>query len=251
MRRHAWAQSRKSGINGVRQLRISGRAIGRGRREASRKNRVLWALFLITAVALAAAVWIDMSMRPVIENIVAYQARIQAARLVNEAVLEQLERGGADYDRLVRLTRSGDGEVMSIEADMMQINRLKSLMSASVVARLTSEANREFSVPAGTLMGNHFTSGRGPMVVIKTVPTGYVQSEIYNKFSSAGINQTLHQIMLDVNVQTLAVLPGYSVKTETVTNICIAETIIVGKIPQGYASIGGEPATYFSFSKEK
>lgn len=224
--------------------------IGGQTKPRRRKNGFLRFLFFIIILALAFAVWVDFSMRPAIENIVAYQAKVLATKLINEAMIGQMERTDIRYDELVRVTRGENGEITSIEADMVQINRLKSLMSDSIIRNLEKSDKREISIPLGTIIGNQFTSGRGPMIVIRIVPTGYVQSEILNDFSSAGINQTLHQIILRVNVQMTAVLPGYSIPTETETNFCIAETVIIGEIPQGYAVIGGEKPTFAPVNPE-
>lgn len=209
-----------------------------------RRKKAPFRLLLIAAAILGLALLADNAMRPAIENIVSYQTRVFAARQINEAMLEQLERSDAGYGELVRVVRGNSGEIMSIQADMAQINRLKSSMSDSIIRKLQDGGNQEISIPVGTMIGNQLTTGRGPLITVQVTPTGYVQSEIFNRFSSAGINQTLHQVMLRVNVQMLAMLPGYNIKTETETNFCIAETVIVGEVPQGYASIGGEKAVF-------
>lgn len=220
-----------------------------GQHGPRRKKNVPARILLVLAVILGLALWADAAMRPAIENIVSHQVKVFVTRQINEAMLEQIERADVAYDGLVRVVRNQNGEITSIQADMAQINRLKSSMSDSVIQKLENGGDHEISIPLGNLVGNQLTSGHGPMITVKVIPTGYVQSEIFNRFSSAGINQTLHQIMLRVNVQMIAVFPGYNIKTETETNFCIAETVIVGEIPQGYASLGaglkpdtGDPA---------
>ena len=200
--------------------------------------------FMVFAGMLALIIWLDVITRPVIKGVIEYHAKVFATRLLNEAMEQQLEVSEIGYGNLVAITRGANGDVMSIEADMAEINRLKTQLSLAVVDRLENEKDREIQLPVGTMIGNQFTSGRGPQVTIKIIPTGYVQSEIQNRLSSAGINQTLHQIMLNVSVQIIAVTPGYNIRTETSTNFPIAETVIVGRIPQGYASIETGVATF-------
>ena len=208
----------------------------RRRHPAGRRSNARMPLLLIGAGILALIFLIDAQIRPVIESMTAYQAKVLAVRAMNEAMARELQKGSYSYGDLVAVTRGPDGEVKSIEADMAAINGLKTRMGEGIVSSLELGENRRISLPLGTLMGNQFTSGRGPKIEIRVVPAGAVSTRIYNQFASAGINQTLHQIMLEATVQMAAVLPGYSVQTETVTNYCIAETIIVGGIPQGYAS---------------
>ena len=205
--------------------------------------------FMIAAGLLALFIWLDVITRPVIKGVIEYQAKVFATRLINEAMEWQLDASGVSYSNLIAITRGTDGDVTSIEADMAQINRLKTQLSLAVVDRLENEKDREIQLPVGTMVGNQFTSGRGPVITIKIIPTGYVQSEIQNRLSAAGINQTLHQIMLKISVQIIAVMPGYNVKTETSTNFTIAETVIVGNIPQGYASIETGVATFSPIEK--
>lgn len=213
-------------------------------RQSGRPRRRGGAVLIVIIACVAVLVlWIDAAARPVIESMAAYQAKVFATRIINNAMLAQMESAGINYSELVKITRGNDQEVMSIETDMAAMNRLKTHMSDAVIAQLGKNENRKISVPLGTIIGNQFTSGRGPLVEIKILPVGYVQSEIYNEFTSAGINQTLHQIMLRVTVQIAAILPGYHVKTDTVTNFCLTETVIVGKIPQGFAVVGNT-ATY-------
>ncbi len=202
------------------------------------KKRSFNALLFFAAVGLALFVWADFSMRPAVERILEYETQVFASRLINEAILSQADEGD-DYGELVRVTRNQDGEATSLEADMAAVNRYKYNVTTSVLSELEKRENQEILLPIGTVIGNQFTSGRGPNVAIKVIPAGYVQTDVFNSFTAAGINQTLHRIMMRVNVSMTAVLPGYSVNTETETSFCIAETVIVGEIPEGYAAIDG------------
>lgn len=216
----------------------------RAKRSNRRRHRGLRVGLVVIASVTAILLLADMTIRPAVEELVMYQAKVFATRLINAAMVEQLESESFEYERFVDITRDENGEIKSIEADMSQINRLKSKVSSGVSQKLDDPANRALSMPIGTIIGNELTSGRGPLVEIRMVPAGYVQTEIYNRFTAAGINQTLHQIMLGVTVQMTAVLPGYRIRTETQTSFCIAETVIVGQIPQGYAVIGETPALF-------
>ena len=61
--------------------------------------------------------------------------------------------------------------------------------------------------------------------------------------SAAGINQTRHQILLHVDVYTGILLPGFTASTKVSNEIAVAETVIVGGVPQTY--------TYFSTTEDK
>lgn len=182
-------------------------------------------------------VFLDLQLRPVIQAMAAYQAKSYTVRIMNEAFAGEL--GVDQYNNLVRVTQNGQGEITSIMIDMMEANRLKIRVTQSILDELSNLERSEIMVPVGTMLGNQYTSGRGPLIKIQVIPLGYVESNIYNHFSSAGINQTLHRVMLEQTVQIAAVIPGYSVQTEATASICIGETVIVGKVPDFYTQIEG------------
>jgi len=182
-------------------------------------------------------------LRPAVESAAAYQVNIFATRIINTAILEQMNHHDLTYGDLIRVSRGPGGEVVSIESDMAAINRLKANVTLSVVEGLEEMGVASLWVPLGTLLGNEITSGRGPLVEIRLYPIGYVHTDLRSEFTQAGINQTLHQIMLDSSVRMRAVIPGYTIQTEVSTSYGIAETVIVGSIPDVYANIGlGEGA---------
>lgn len=202
-----------------------------------------WRQIKIMAFIMAIVVgvfWLDSRIRPIIKTITTYQAKLAATRSINNAVIHVISEEDVVYNSIVTVDKNDVGEVSSLETDMIVMNRLKSLITNKVSEQLILDANNTIRVPIGTLLGGQILSGRGPIVEFKVLPVGYVQTEIYNHFESAGINQTLHQIMLKVTASVTAVIPVYSVTTDVSTNLCIAQTIIVGKVPTAYTDINGE-----------
>ena len=56
-------------------------------------------------------------------------------------------------------------------------------------------------------------------------------------FTSAGINQTLHQIMLDVEVEITLLIPGGKTETRVDAAVCVAETLLMGQVPDTYLGL--------------
>ena len=209
-------------------------------RRGAQRHRWKPALLLAGIALLAGIVLLDARMRPVIENMAAYQAKVFTSKIMNEAMLAQLEKSGVQYDDIIHVVQKNDGELSSIQTDMVEVNRLKTEMTKAVVEKLEDRDSQSVQVPIGSLMGVQLTSGRGPKIEIRVIPVGYAHTELYNNFISAGINQTLHQIMIKTSVKTTVIVPGYTVQTETVTNFCIAETVIVGSVPEAFTQIDGD-----------
>lgn len=190
---------------------------------------LLWAIFLV-----------DSRLRPMITTIAQYQAKLAVTETINQAVLEILSQEDMGYDKIIALTEDEQGQVRSISTDMRTVNRLKAEVSNQVSNRLMEASNQSVLIPLGTILGGEYFSGRGPEIEFQVLPTGYVETDFYNQFQSAGINQTLHQIMLSVRVTVAAVAPLYTSSAQVDTNICVAETVIVGEVPEAFTDINGD-----------
>ena len=189
---------------------------------------------------LALAVGLDGRVRPLITTAFTYQAKLYATRAVNDAVLAVVGEGDVRYGSIIRARENEEGRVTFLETDMAAMNRLKSEITNEVADRLQRAAEEEVALPLGTLLGGNFLSGRGPSVRFRVMPAGYAETDFYNDFRSAGINQTLHQLMISVQVPVSAMMPLYTVTTDVTTTVCVAETVIVGDVPESFTDISGD-----------
>ena len=79
--------------------------------------------------------------------------------------------------------------------------------------------------------------GRGPDVPVQIIVLTSSRVEFNNSIVTAGINQTKHQINLEVIVDIDILIPWESQSAEVVTEVMIADTIIVGKVPETYLNM--------------
>ena len=208
-----------------------------------KKQLRAWKMICLGLAVLALLFLTDQRMRPMVETITSYQAQLFATRAINEAVMEVIAQENAAYGSIISISQGQDGLVSSLSTDMVTINHLKARITEQVSDRLQNNPNNTILIPLGTLLGEDLLSGRGPMVSVKVLPVGAVSTDFYNEFSEAGINQTLHQIMLLVQADISAIMPFYNIETKVNTNICIAQTVIVGKVPSAYTDINGDIST--------
>lgn len=191
---------------------------------------------VLIALIVFLGVMVSNNLKPVVQTISSNQAKILCTAAVNNAVVSELQKLNVDYDKLVAVLRDESGTITAIETNAVEINRLKAILTEAVNARLSAIPDQNVSIPLGTLSGIEFLSGRGPRVKLKMLPSSYVESALVNKFDTAGINQTQHQIMIEFTVTMTAILAPYSTTVDVVTNVCIAETIIIGTVPDTYAT---------------
>ena len=139
------------------------------------------------------------------------------------------------YGRLVRVSRE-EGRVVSLETDTVLLNQIKSRITQAAVRKMEKLSDYRLTVPLGSVSGIDLFSGKGPKVRFLLQPQTAVESQILQQFQSAGVNQTQHRIYLQLNVEIEALIPGFSAKTSVQTQVELAQTVIVGEVPQFYAS---------------
>ena len=200
-------------------------------------NRLGIKLIALALILLGAFFIVDLSFRPVVETINAYQCHETVSRIINQAVLAELERGSVEYSQLVNLSTNNDGEVISVESNIVNINRLKTEVAERIEREIERLANINIEIPIGTLLGIQLLHGRGFKVGMSVQPFGYTTTSIISEFTSAGINQTLHRIVIEIDTSVDAVIPGISTRVPVSTAIVAAETVIVGRVPDAYTHV--------------
>ncbi len=194
-------------------------------------------LISVSLIFIGMMLFVDVSLRPVVEKVNYIQCSNAVTDIINSAVVDELRREDVDYSTLVRLTTNNDGEVISIESNVTNIN----ILQAAVSSRLNRELQRmsavDISIPVGTLLGVQMLHGRGFDVGISLHPSGYPRTQIISEFTEAAINQTRHRIIIEVVAVVDAVIPGYSTGVTVTTTVVAAETIIVGRVPDAYTHV--------------
>ncbi len=215
------------------------RAIKRSGRVKKKFFIIFWTtLILLTTLVII----IDMQIRPIIETVAGYSVQSNATQIISDAIDTELLHNANEYKNLVKVQYGDDGQVAAVEADVIKINYIKTNLNNIIIDKLSKLKNSTMNIPIGTLIGGSILSGRGPRIPIEMIPAGFVQSQVISTFSSSGINQTVHRIVIQLEVGISAIIPGYTIYVTVPADFCIAETIITGTVPGAYTQIIGEPS---------
>ncbi len=188
-------------------------------------------------VALAIALWVYWkSMTPTILDIAQVQVKAQTTQAVNEAVLSVLQ--GVDYADFVTVEKNSQNEVVLITANSNSVNQLARNASIVTQGKINTLFQQAISIPLGTLSGIPLLSQLGPDVNIVIDPVGTVQCSFVSHFETAGINQTLHRIYLNVSSTVDVIIPSSHQVVQIETPILVCETVIVGKVPDTFLQGG-------------
>lgn len=154
--------------------------------------------------------------------------------LINETVGEVLEAGGVKYADLITLERGADGSVTAITTNAVRMNMLKSDLSKRLAEKMAQTDKSTIGIPWGTLTGSALLNGRGHTMKLRISLYGYALTDLVSEFASAGVNQTRHRIYLTVRVTANGFIALWHISSPVETKVLVAETIIVGSVPQVY-----------------
>lgn len=213
-----------------RRRRLSTRRTRRPVRNAAGVTLLLAACLAAVFISL-----LEFRLRPVVEQMAARQVNNHVTAKLN-AALSTLVTGNHE---LIAIERAPDGEILALSGDMERINQMRAQVVQAALDTLEQVDVHTLGVPMGSLFDFDLLWAKGPVVEVHSLVAGTVTTDIRSEFRAAGINQTLHRILLDVEVPLTVLLPGSRSQTTARLTLCASETVIVGKVPQTYLNLSG------------
>lgn len=190
--------------------------------------------FLLSAAVIALTVVGTAHLRSLLGNLAATRVSNMVGQVVTAAVNDAISSGEILYNDLIVMEKGDGGAITALHSNMAQFNRLQSAITQDVLTRLDEVSDTDLTIPAGTLTGSAFLVGRGPELTVKMQSVGSCSAHFENEFDQAGINQTTHRILLCVDVSMSILLPGFKTGTDVSHSFSVAETVIVGAVPDSY-----------------
>lgn len=220
------------------------------RRYRDRKAVARTVGFFLIVTLLAVLIYASLQMRPLVERMAVTRVENTVNRIVSEAVDEAITSGKLSYDRLISFEKDADGRITAVHSNMAAFNRLQAEILDIVLARIEQVSARELSIPIGSLTGTPLLAGRGPRIRMRMESIGSSSAEFQNQFETGGINQTRHQIILEINVSVSILLPGFTTATKVSSAVTVAETVIVGAVPETYTYFHTTDTDYIEDAKD-
>lgn len=206
-------------------------------------RRILFILLLAAALGMVGFFWLRSRYESAILELAQTQVKNSTSDLINDAIDKQIEEGNIQYDRIIYFEKDLNGRITALKTNMSEVNRLKTdilnLINDEILALDTSD----LGIPLGSFILPEFFAGMGPVIPVRILSIRNSDASFTSFFSEAGINQTLQQLNMEVCVDVSVLVLG---KTETFTvssQVVVAETIIVGEVPNTYLQTGGNYGT--------
>ncbi len=211
------------------------RARARLRQNTSRPLLKLAFVFILTVIALLYI--FHARFKPAIRIYAEHQAQNAVYQLINTQIEKALSSANLSYQSFVNLEKDSDGRICAITTNMSAMNTFKAQVTDAILKENADMPPFELKIPAGVLLANEYFAGYGPNIPVKILPFSSVKTSYSNSFTSAGINQTRHQIMMNFTASVNMLFPGFRDNMTVTSDICIAETVIVGATPQFFAGL--------------
>ncbi len=204
----------------------------------TKKSRRLLKVIAALIALLLIFMFVTAKIYPFLDGIADSSVQNAVTIEINRAVSEKMNSGELGYETLVTLSKDESGAITAITSNIVNINRLQSELIEIITRRVKDSKTSVISIPIGNMTGSPFLSGRGPSIKFHIISVNSVSASFSSEFTSAGINQTRHRILLEVRVRVSVLVPGAISQSSVAKQIVVAETVIVGKVPGTYAYFG-------------
>lgn len=159
--------------------------------------------------------------------------------LINDAIDRQIEAGDIQYDRIVYFEKNLDGAITALKTNMSEVNRLKTNTLNIINDEILALDQSEIGVPIGSIFLPEIFSGRGLPIPVQIIAIRNSDGYFESHFTQAGINQTLHRLNMCVVVDVSILVLGRSTSFTVSSEVVVAETIIIGDVPDTFLQTGG------------
>ena len=202
-------------------------------------GKFLRLIIIILSVSLTLLIFFRVKYNDSILSLAKTQVSNTTSDLINDAIDRQIEDGNIQYDRMVYFEKDLDGRITALKTNMSEVNRLKTDILNIINDDILSLSTNDLGIPLGSLFLPEFLSGRGPNIPIQILSIRNSDASFSSDFREAGINQTLQQLNMHVSVDVTILVLGKTQSFTISSQVVVAETIIVGDVPDTFLQTGG------------
>lgn len=201
--------------------------------------RFLLRLLLVFAVVLGGLLLFRSHYRPLLRELAETQIKNATSDLTNDALTELLARDSVAYDRIVYLEKDLNGRITAMKTNILEVNRMKTEILEIINQEILDWDTAKLGIPIGSLIFPELFAGKGFCIPVHVLSIRNSDASFESRFQQAGINQTLHRLMMEVNVDASILVLGQTESFSLTSEVVAAETVIVGEVPGTFLNTGG------------
>lgn len=196
-------------------------------------------LLLLALICFFALILFRLKYNDAIRVLAHTQVTNATSDLINDSIDAQIANGDIRYDRIVYFEKDLNGRITALKTNMSEVNRLKTGILNLINDEILALDASDIGIPLGSLVLPEVFSGRGRHIPVQIMSIRNSDASFSSSFSEAGINQTLHQLTMHISVDISVLVLGRTESFTVSSQVVVAETVIVGDVPDTYLQTGG------------
>ena len=215
--------------------------MSRARKRKKRRIRRFFLTGIIAAGILCIGVFLSVKMiiEPNLEDVSRLRAEVLVSRTVNRALTEQFQNEERP-EALFVVTKDENGRIELVQANSLEINVLMTQLALNLQEAFRNMDKEPLEVPLGALIGSKLLSRSGPNIDLEITPLSVLSTDFRTEFESKGINQTKYKIYIILKCRVKVLAPFSSSTFDTSSTVLIAETVILGEVPDSFVQVPKE-----------
>ncbi len=204
-----------------------------------RLGKLFRLLAVVLLIATALFIWFRVKYHETICALSKTQVTNATSDLINDAIDQQIEAGNIQSDRIVYFEKDLNGRITALKTNMSEVNRLKTKILNLINDEILAMDTNDLGIALGSLFLPEFLSGSGPQIPVQILSIRNSDAAFNSSFTEAGINQTLHKLSMAISVDVSILVLGHAQSFTVSSEVVVAETIIVGQVPDTFFQTGG------------
>lgn len=200
------------------------------------KYKIIASLIIIATIIITCFLYLDREIAPTVQAIGELKAQEITTRAINESISLVLKQE-LNYQDLISVREDEEGNITMMQANTFLMNKVASDVALTIQEHLKQIKITSDRIPIGNALGSQLLAQYGPKLKLTVTPLGMVDVNFGTEFEQSGINQTRHRIYLIINTSVRVIVPFSSNTINVTTYFPVAETVIVGKVPQNYVNV--------------
>lgn len=202
------------------------------------KKRIWLAIILLLIIGLGVGAYLlfNMTIRPYALEYAQAQLSDRALGILNQS-MEKAILQTEDVEDILRVEKDSNGEIAMISVDNKKVNLICTQASLTTLELSKDMVGDTVYMPLGNALNSDIFTGQGPLIAITIVSAGSTNASYHTEFEACGINQTRYKLYISLELTTYISIGTYTTSFLTQTQILVADTIVIGDVPDTYANV--------------
>lgn len=157
-------------------------------------------------------------------------------KIIDETISEILSE--EEYN-IIDIEKNSENEITNINFNNNKINKILSLSIKNVEKKMEVIENESkiYYISYGLIFNNHLLNNLGPKIPYMVSQLGRTSNNTYINIKEYGINNSMIEVILDIEIEIRIMLPFFSDTIKVKKEILLENKIIQGNIPKYYGNV--------------